>query len=250
MKTKVKKMHATAKKKNTAKENQSDEKSTNEEEESIESNNEGELEDNLDQQYIPEEEDKFPNTSSKQKTNLDNHQTTKVRVTNKQNEICHIYTQIYSTEEYTKETANVIEILTYHMNEVMDLMHDLDTYVLAQTHSLKQSLKRYQKEERKYVNKEVEELHNRIIFVSIYRHETTTIERKGSMESLLFRTEKRDKAIKARTCTNDSTQQSYIYRKEATSLTAATEAALITGMIEAKKKMRHHDTLDMTDAFI
>eukprot|EP00957_Ditylum_brightwellii_P007025 531497-Ditylum_brightwellii.AAC.1 len=55
------------------------------------------------------------------------------------------------------------------------------------------------------------------------------------MESLIFLIEKRDGTVKARACANGSTQRSYINKDEASSPTAATEAILITGVIETNQ---------------
>eukprot|EP00957_Ditylum_brightwellii_P185371 14115004-Ditylum_brightwellii.AAC.1 len=69
------------------------------------------------------------------------------------------------------------------------------------------------------------------------------------MESLIFQTEKLDKTIKVRACTNGSMQRTYIAREEAASPTATTEAILITGVIEAKQQ-RDIMMLDIPNAFI
>ena len=77
----------------------------------------------------------------------------------------------------------------------------------------------------------------------------TSLEKKRAMESLIFLAEKRDQTIKARTCANGSTQHAYIAREEATSPTAATDAILITGVIDAKQG-RDVMTLDVPNAFV
>jgi hypothetical protein len=69
------------------------------------------------------------------------------------------------------------------------------------------------------------------------------------MESLIFLTEKRDETVKARVCTNESTQRAYISREEASSPTAASEAIIMTGVIDAKQK-RDVMTLDIPNAFV
>jgi hypothetical protein len=69
------------------------------------------------------------------------------------------------------------------------------------------------------------------------------------MESLIFLTEKRDETIKARVCANGSTQCAYIAREEASSPTAASEAIIITGVIDAKQN-RDVMTLDIPNAFV
>ena len=74
-------------------------------------------------------------------------------------------------------------------------------------------------------------------------------ERKRAMESLIFLTEKRDGTVKARTCANGSTQREYIPIEEATGPTAATEAILITGVLDAKQGCDVM-TLDIPNAFV
>ena len=55
------------------------------------------------------------------------------------------------------------------------------------------------------------------------------------MESLVFLVQNQSGNIKARTVTNDSMQRSYIDRDNAESPTAASNAIIITGVIEAKQ---------------
>ena len=69
------------------------------------------------------------------------------------------------------------------------------------------------------------------------------------MESLIFLTEKKDGRIKARTCTNGSTQQNYTNCDEAASPTAMTESHLITAVIDAKQG-RDVMTADIPNAFV
>jgi hypothetical protein len=77
----------------------------------------------------------------------------------------------------------------------------------------------------------------------------TPLERKRAMESLIFLNEKRDETVKARFCANGSTQRAYIPREEASSPTAASEAIIITGVIDAKQK-RDVMTADIPNAFV
>ena len=74
-------------------------------------------------------------------------------------------------------------------------------------------------------------------------------ERKRAMESLIFLAEKRDGTVKARTCANVSTQRVYIPREEVSIQTEATEAILITGLIEAKQR-GDVMTLDIPNDFV
>jgi hypothetical protein len=63
------------------------------------------------------------------------------------------------------------------------------------------------------------------------------------------RLRKTDETIKAQVCANGSTQQAYTAREEASSRTAASEAILITGVIDAKQN-RDVMTLDIPNAFV
>ena len=65
----------------------------------------------------------------------------------------------------------------------------------------------------------------------------------------MFLEEKYDIHTKARTCANRSTQQEYFSKEESTSSTAATEAMLIIGVIEAKEG-RDIITLDISNVFL
>jgi hypothetical protein len=69
------------------------------------------------------------------------------------------------------------------------------------------------------------------------------------MESLIFLVEKRDGRVKARACANGSPQREYIHKDDATSPTAATEAILLTAVIDAKEG-RDVMTADIPNAFV
>ena len=77
----------------------------------------------------------------------------------------------------------------------------------------------------------------------------TILERKRARESLILLNKKRDEPIKDRMCPSDSTQRAYISREEATSLNAASEAIITTGVIEAKHKIGLM-TLDIPNVFV
>jgi hypothetical protein len=82
----------------------------------------------------------------------------------------------------------------------------------------------------------MKQIHDRVVFELISIKKMTILERKRAMESLIFLTERRDETIKAQVCANGSTQRAYIAREEASSPTAASEAIIITGVIDAKQK--------------
>jgi hypothetical protein len=78
----------------------------------------------------------------------------------------------------------------------------------------------------------MKQIHNRVVFEPISIEDMTKLEKKRAMESLIFR----DETVKARVRANGSTQRAYISREEASSLTAASEAIITTGVINAKQK--------------
>ena len=65
----------------------------------------------------------------------------------------------------------------------------------------------------------------------------------------MFLEEKHNRCTKTRMCANGSTQRGYISKEESTSSTAATEAILITGVIETKEG-RDIMTLDIPNTFL
>ena len=99
------------------------------------------------------------------------------------------------------------------------------------------------------MNKELSQLHNRKVFKPVKLSELTQKEKQRAMSSLIFLTEKRDGTIKARACSNGSTQRSYINKQEAASPTVSTEALLTTAVIDAKQN-RDVITLDIPNAFV
>jgi hypothetical protein len=137
-----------------------------------------------------------------------------------------------------------------HYNTALAGMNDVQASSFLQAYSLKQGIKKFGQPGIEAVHKEMKQIHDRVVFdepISI--KEMTKLERKRAMESLIFLTEKRDETVKARVCVIGSTQQACISRKEASSPTAALEAIITTGVIDAKQK-RDVMTLDIPNAFV
>jgi hypothetical protein len=118
----------------------------------------------------------------------------------------------------------------------------------AQTYSLMKGIKEFGDKGRQATHNKMKQLHDRIVFKPIAIEELSAIEKRRAMESLIFLTEKKDGRIKARTCTNGSTQQEYTDWEEA-SLTAMTESHLITAVIDAQQG-RDVMTADIPNAFV
>jgi hypothetical protein len=171
--------------------------------------------------------------------------TLRVRVPPQQ----HLQAKEEKLEEYSQESAHVIAMTMLHFNTALVGMNDDQACSFLQTYSLKQGIKKFGKRGKAAAHKEMKQLNDRVVFEPIALEDMTTLERKRAMESLIFLNEKRDGTIKARTCANGSTQRSYISRDEATSPTAASEAIITTGVIDAKQK-RDVMTLDIPNAFV
>jgi hypothetical protein len=205
-------------------------------------------EDDSDAEYEDSgEEDVSLEADEEEEDNPTLRRTERTRVPNPRYQ--HLQTSDNRTEEYSTESAHVIAITMSHYMNKMAGMNDEDTFSFIQTYSLNKGLKKFGDRGKEAAQKEMKQLHDRVVFEPILIAEMTQLERKRAMESLIFLTEKRDGTIKARTCANGSTQREYIPREEATSPTASTEAILITGVIDAKQK-RDVMTLDIPNAFV
>jgi hypothetical protein len=161
----------------------------------------------------------------------------------------HLHAKEESTEEYSAESAQILGRAMMHYNNILSGMNDTQASSFLQTYSLKQGIKKFGKRGVAAAHKEMKQLHDRVVFEPISIAEMTVLEKKRAMESLIFLNEKRDETIKARMCANGSTQRAYISREEASSPTAASEAILITGVIDAKQ-LRDVMTLDIPNAFV
>ena len=92
-------------------------------------------------------------------------------------------------------------------------------------------------------------MHDHIVLKPVNVNSLTPEERKKSMESLMFLTEKRNGTMKGRNDANESTQRSCMSKDEASSPTAAIGSMLLTASIEAKEE-RDLMTLDVPNAFL
>jgi hypothetical protein len=161
----------------------------------------------------------------------------------------HLQARDDNTEHYSSESAQIIAMTMVHYNTEFIGMNDTQASSFLQTYSLKQGIKKFGEQGIKAVHKEMKQIHDRVVFKPISIEKITILKRKRAVESLIFLTEKRDETIKARVCANGSTQRAYIARGEASSPTAASEAILITGVIDAKQN-RDVMTLDIPNAFV
>jgi hypothetical protein len=215
----------------------------------VEQDNDKEVdEDDDDSDYEDSEaDDESLTANEEEKANPTLRRTDRVRTPNPRYQ--HLHANKEQLEEYNQDITQVIGYVMTHFKYTMAGMNDIQTFSFLQTYSLNQGLKIFGKRGRKAAHKEVRQLHDRVVFEPIHIEDMTPLERKRAMESLIFLAEKRDETIKAPMCANGSTQRTYIAREEATSPTAATDAILITGGIEAKQR-RDVMTLDVPNAFV
>jgi hypothetical protein len=100
-----------------------------------------------------------------------------------------------------------------HCNTALAGMDDLRACSFLQTYSLKQGIKKFGKRGVAAANKEMKQLHDRVVFEPISIEEMISIERKRVMESLIFLNEKRDETVKAQMCANGSSQRALLLKK-------------------------------------
>ena len=210
------------------------------------------FEDYEDAEYEPENEEDISleaddEDGEEEEANPGVRRTGRVRVPNQRYQ--HLQASEVHTEEYSSESAQLIAMTISHYNTALAGMNDVQACSFLQTYSLKQGIRKFGEKGVASANKEMRQLHDRVVFEPISINEMTPLEKKRAMESLIFLNEKRDGTIKSRMCANGSTQRAYISREEASSPTAASEAIITTGVIDAKQK-RDVMTLDIPNAFV
>ena len=75
------------------------------------------------------------------------------------------------------------------------------------TYSLKKGIQKFGDKGRQAALKEMKQIHNGECFKPIHKETLNPTERKQALESLMFLTEKKSGAVKARHCANGSTQR-------------------------------------------
>jgi hypothetical protein len=112
--------------------------------------------------------------------------TALVRTPNPRYGYQHLSANVTQTEEYMNETASIIAYVMCHFKVTMVGMNDVEAYSFLQTYSLNQGLKKFGEQGRKAAHKEIEQLHDRVVFKPIHIKDMTALERKRAMESLIF----------------------------------------------------------------
>ncbi|KAL7562162.1 hypothetical protein ACA910_020358 [Epithemia clementina (nom. ined.)] len=153
-------------------------------------------------------------------------------------------------EEYSQETGKVIAHAICFLNEAhINPKSTKRLYSFVETFGLEKGLKKFGEKGYKAAFGEMKQLHDRVCFVPVNVADLTPSEKARAMESLIFLTEKRDGSIKGRTCANGSVQRQWMDREETASPTAATEAILLTVIVDAHES-RDVMIADIPNAFI
>ena len=84
-------------------------------------------------------------------------------------------------EEYTTTTARVLAVVMFH---VLNKVETCDQFL--QTYSLKRGIREFGDRGTEAAFKEVNQLHDRVVFQPLMIRNLSAIERKRSMESLIF----------------------------------------------------------------
>jgi hypothetical protein len=138
-----------------------------------------------------------------------------------------------------------------HMSFCLDMMReqpDVVEVIMTQL-SLKSGLKRWGKKGRKAAKSEMKQLHMRETFVPKHWRNLSELERATILESHMFLKEKRTGEIKGRTVAGGNKQRDFISKEDASSPTVATEAVLLTCIVDAEEE-RDIAVVDIPNAFI
>lgn len=115
--------------------------------------------------------------------------------------------------------------------------------------SMKVGLKEWGDPARKAIHSEMKQLHFRDTFTPLRYKDLTPTQRGTILESHLFLKLKRDGTIKGRTVAGGNKQRDYISKEDASSPTVATEAVLLSCIIDAEEG-RDVAVIDIPNAFI
>jgi hypothetical protein len=137
---------------------------------------------------------------------------------------------------------------TFFQTDLQQATPDVVAMIMTQL-SLKAGLKQWGSRGRKAAHSEMKQLHFRDTFKPMHWRELTPEQKLTVLESHLFLKEKRDSSIKGRTVTGGNKQRDYITKKDSSSPTVATEAVLLTCIIDADEE-RDVAVIDIPNAFI
>ena len=124
----------------------------------------------------------------------------------------------------------------------------LQSIILTQ-YNLKQGIKKFGDTGKVAVLVELQQLYDRRVMEPIDKYDLTAEERKGALRYLMFLKEKRCGTIKGRGCADGRKQPDYLTKEETFSATVATEALLLSCIINAVEG-RNVATCNIPGAFM
>jgi hypothetical protein len=113
----------------------------------------------------------------------------------------------------------------------------LQNIILTQC-NLKQGIKKFGDDGKAAVLVELQQPCDRDVMQPVNKHNLTPAERKGALRCLMFLKEKRCGTIKGRGCADGRSQRAHMTKEEKSSPTVATEALILTCVVDAAD-MRH-----------
>jgi hypothetical protein len=116
-------------------------------------------------------------------------------------------------------------------------------------YNLKQGIKKFGDVGKAAVLVELRQLYDRKVMSPINKYDLTAAERKGALRYLMFLKEKRCGKIKGHGCADGRSQREYMSKEETSSPTVATEALILTCVIDAIEG-RDVATCDTPGAFM
>ena len=144
-------------------------------------------------------------------------------------------------EDIAIVAARTIESLNYEVSQ--------KGAAFSQQYILKKGLKKFGDNGKKAATEELDQLHKRNCFEPIDVATMTASEKKKTMESLLFLTQKRDGRVKGRLVYNGKPTRKWLDKEEATAPTASLESIFLTAIVDAKEQ-RDVMSADIPNAFI
>ena len=120
---------------------------------------------------------------------------------------------------------------------------------LLSQYTLKKGLQVFGKAGAAAVTKELQQLHDRGVLAPKLFMELTKEQRARSLAYLMFLKQKRDETIKGRGCADGRPQREWMSKEDTTSPTVATQALILSCMIDAKEG-RDVATADIPGAFL
>jgi hypothetical protein len=116
-------------------------------------------------------------------------------------------------------------------------------------YNLKQGIKKFGDNGKAAVLVELRQLYDRNVMEPVRKSDLTPAERKGALRYLMFLKEKRTGQIKGRGCADGRFQRKYMSKEETSSPTVATEALILSCVIDAIEE-RDVATCDIPGAFM